>query len=338
MIRKKDEASRFFSDMERNIISKFSEPQPTMTDAFVQFDPYYSMDDNMAAAGDVMFAGGGEKMDYFGGLEPFKERQSIGRPRLLSASSMAAPRMIRTISTIDDDLLEILRFDERMKSSGVSKNGAPISRGISQGSEDKSPLIGYDKRRGSNSSQNWFSSSPLASSSMDSTNSSFIVKPHSSSFSKQNATNNNSSNFIMDIPKASLKRRNSTGTIYVGTTMSVQDNEATIKCVCVVIRAHIIEAAKRNAVASRQYDIFKDPQPTATTLPPSGAPAPAPIPSLAEIKDFFMLVFSKSQLESECIIMALIYCERMIKETQGRFIVRHDNWKSMYVLLSPALL
>ena len=30
--------------------------------------------------------------------------------------------------------------------------------------------------------------------------------------------------------------------------------------------------------------------------------------------------------------MALIYCERLVKETQGRLCIRYDNWKPMYVL------
>jgi hypothetical protein len=55
------------------------------------------------------------------------------------------------------------------------------------------------------------------------------------------------------------------------------------------------------------------------------------VPSLATVKDFFTLVFSKSQLESDCIIMALIYCERLVKETKGRLCIRYDNWRSMYV-------
>ncbi len=53
------------------------------------------------------------------------------------------------------------------------------------------------------------------------------------------------------------------------------------------------------------------------------------IPSLTTIRDFFMLIFSKSQLESECIIMALIYCERLVKKTRGRLCIRYDNWRSM---------
>lgn len=55
-----------------------------------------------------------------------------------------------------------------------------------------------------------------------------------------------------------VKRRNSTGTIYLTSTMSAQDNDATIHCVCVVIRAHMISAAKENQQSLPQFDVFKD--------------------------------------------------------------------------------
>ncbi len=53
------------------------------------------------------------------------------------------------------------------------------------------------------------------------------------------------------------------------------------------------------------------------------------VPCLAEVKDFFNAIYKKSQLESDCIIMALIYCERLVKETKGRLSIRLDNWKSI---------
>lgn len=53
------------------------------------------------------------------------------------------------------------------------------------------------------------------------------------------------------------------------------------------------------------------------------------LPSLKAIKDFFSSIYNKSQLESECIIMTLIYCERLIVKTKGKLVIRHDNWKSM---------
>jgi hypothetical protein len=48
------------------------------------------------------------------------------------------------------------------------------------------------------------------------------------------------------------------GTIYIGTTMSVQDNDATINCVCVVIRTHMLDATKEGIEPLPEYDIFKD--------------------------------------------------------------------------------
>lgn len=54
------------------------------------------------------------------------------------------------------------------------------------------------------------------------------------------------------------KRRNSTGTIYVSSTMSSQDNSATIQCVCAVIHAHMVAAAREGVVPLAEFDVFKD--------------------------------------------------------------------------------
>lgn len=131
--------------------------------------------------------------------------------------------------------------------------------------------------------------------------------------------------------RAAPKRRNSTGTIYVASTMSSQDNDATIHCVCIVIRAHMLTAAKENVVPLPEYDVFKDPDflKSPTRREYKDANPQHLIPSLNAVKDFFTSVFSKSQLESDCIIMALIYCERLVKETKGRLCIRYDNWRSM---------
>ena len=58
------------------------------------------------------------------------------------------------------------------------------------------------------------------------------------------------------------------------------------------------------------------------------APSPA-IPKLDAIFEFFNFVFQKSQLESECIIIALIYMERLVKDTSGGIQIRHDNYRSI---------
>jgi hypothetical protein len=103
--------------------------------------------------------------------------------------------------------------------------------------------------------------------------------------------------------------------------MSIQDNEATIKCACIVSE---LTLKQRNEMPRRRDKlIVKDPP---NAIPVKGSTQT--IPSFNEIEDFFMLIFSKSQLESECIILALIYCERMIEETQGRSVFQHLNMRS----------
>ncbi len=59
-------------------------------------------------------------------------------------------------------------------------------------------------------------------------------------------------------PTFQTKRRNSTGTIYIDTTMSKQDNSHTIDCIGVVIRAHMVDAAKQNIPSRKEYDAFVD--------------------------------------------------------------------------------
>jgi hypothetical protein len=124
--------------------------------------------------------------------------------------------------------------------------------------------------------------------------------------------------------------------------MSEQDNEATIQSVCVVIRTHMLDAAKEGILPLRRFDVFKDAAFAGSSSAGygeallRGAAAKdgsggdvCKVPALSEVKEFFTLIFSKSQLESECIIIALIYCERLVKETRGRLCIRYDNWRSM---------
>ena len=173
------------------------------------------------------------------------------------------------------------------------------------------------------------------------------------------------------------KRRNSTGTIYVETTMSCQDNSVMIHVICVVIRAHLLKGEKNaSTLCSPRYDVFNDDyvpggnsdsknsRNSSTYIPqlnannantttssnsyqddskasqyavthqhegthPSDLTPPHPSPSVTEIKDFFNLIYNKSQLESECIIMTLIYCERLIVKTKGDLVIRYNNWKAM---------
>jgi len=129
-----------------------------------------------------------------------------------------------------------------------------------------------------------------------------------------------------DIVRSDLKRRNTCGTIYVGTTMSAPDKDATIKCVCGVIRTHILSSehdAEYNPHTSafKVFHDLKSEQNDKTTS--------SPVPSLDEITRFYRGIFFKAQMETDCIIMSLIYVERLIKRTKGRLRPRGCNWRSL---------
>lgn len=53
------------------------------------------------------------------------------------------------------------------------------------------------------------------------------------------------------------------------------------------------------------------------------------VPSLEDITAFYRDVFRKSQMETDCIIMTLIYVERLIRRTEGRLRPRSSNWRSI---------
>ena len=55
-----------------------------------------------------------------------------------------------------------------------------------------------------------------------------------------------------------MARRNSTNTFFVNNTLSAQDNEATIKCLAVVLRSHMKEARKDYVMIHPKYRIFTD--------------------------------------------------------------------------------
>lgn len=53
------------------------------------------------------------------------------------------------------------------------------------------------------------------------------------------------------------------------------------------------------------------------------------IPTLDEITHFYRFVFNKAQMESDCIIMSLIYVERLLRETKGGVRPTIYNWRSI---------
>lgn len=125
--------------------------------------------------------------------------------------------------------------------------------------------------------------------------------------------------------KPSILRRNTCGTLYVGSTLSAPDKDATIKCVCAVYRAHILQSTIEDDELDLKYKVFDDMSSKADDT----KQGVLVLPTLDDVSVFYRDVFSRAQMESDCIIISLIYVERLIKVTEGALRPRISNWRSI---------
>lgn len=136
------------------------------------------------------------------------------------------------------------------------------------------------------------------------------------------------------------RRSNSTSTIYVRMgTMNSPDQDCTIKCVATVLRAHMVEAVDAPIEIDAKFDVFVNRRDREAAeaeassafggIAVRGPPDASAIPSLKEIGALVKHVFSRAQMESECIIMSLVYVERLLKATSGSLQLRTTNWRSV---------
>jgi hypothetical protein len=131
-------------------------------------------------------------------------------------------------------------------------------------------------------------------------------------------------------PPTCHTRRNTGGTIFLQNTMTNPDIQATIKCVCGVYRAHIVQSQeqekhKHNKICSvsQEYAVFDD------DYGASNRRRSATVPALSEVVGFYDAFYSRSQMEHDTIITSLIYIERVIKSTQGALTPSPRNWRSL---------
>ena len=129
-------------------------------------------------------------------------------------------------------------------------------------------------------------------------------------------------------------RRNTGGTIYVKSTMANPDVEATIKCVCGVYRAHMVQASEQRSSNSPvsvmgkplDMEVFHD----LYHLPPErklSKQQREALPNLSDIVEFYQEFYRRSQMEHDTIIMSLIYVERLIKTANVS--PSPENWRSI---------
>ncbi|KAG6974723.1 hypothetical protein JG688_00002901 [Phytophthora aleatoria] len=148
-----------------------------------------------------------------------------------------------------------------------------------------------------------------------------------------------------DKPRALRRRSNSTNSIYLRMgTMNAPDQDATIQCVATVLRAHMMEALEDPIRSDPRFDVFvttRDRQRLTSVADELDAEATTfvevedddvmldVVPTLSEIATFIKNVLSRAQMESECIIMSLVYVERLLKATSGFLQLRGENWRRL---------
>lgn len=132
-------------------------------------------------------------------------------------------------------------------------------------------------------------------------------------------------------PQSSHTRRNTGGTIFLQSTMTKPDIQATIKCVCGVYRAHILQGTERKSMGRNRDNksaadiyIFLDDHGPHRKMKPSRN-----VPSLHDVLAFYEEFYRKSKMEHDSIIMSLIYVERLVKATNGALNPMPENWKSV---------
>ena len=118
------------------------------------------------------------------------------------------------------------------------------------------------------------------------------------------------------------------------------------QCICGVFRAHILAAEQDDKDDGRVYDfttdkfrLFNDRESDRSAFVRVEeeitfedlhiSETEKDIPSLDTITTFYRNVFSRAQMETDCIIMSLIYVERLIKVTGGILRPRRSNWRSL---------
>eukprot|EP00985_Skeletonema_marinoi_P019855 scaffold11522_cov148-Skeletonema_marinoi.AAC.6 len=256
------------------------------------------------------------------------------------------PELVRTISKMEYDLARQLNplmanddvvFTPAMGSNGQKSFQLECSTPTTQAMDILSGLHLSPENEGVNVSlsDSLFEYSPLTPSeeSMLSTTSSF-------------GSPSQSTNPRRELSRPSLvTKRNTCGTIHVNTTLAAPDQDAMIKCVCGVFRAHLLQssaAANSTTAATAAADMNTSPYLSAPPQDPKYAVFKdcrphgdyrsldvQSIPTLEAVTDFYRSIFVRSQMEIECIIISLIYVERLIKKSKGELRPQSDNWRSI---------
>jgi hypothetical protein len=360
ILRKREEARVFFSEMENNIRLKLERKDPRSLRA--DSDDSSSRHTMGSSFSPSSSFGQHTSLRHYSYLHESKDTGNfmLGDEKDNTGDTNVRGRLVRTISSLDDEILAMSQnksteYDTFRHGHGINLSSSSIlSKGKFESSKSSDDfLIGISSASPSRAGSYSRSGSNVSERDFSVSGDNCIDNSSSPSRSK---TNIYSPGSAVKSARGSLRRSNSMSTIFVESTLVQPDSERTIKCVCAVLRMHMLEARASTPSSSLEFNVFSDNYDKDGIFPwseagprvgPSQAESKTPdeskneklddsiagteaaIPPLDVITDFFSVVFFKTQMESECIIIALIYCERFLKMTYGRLKICHNNWRSI---------
>lgn len=269
---------------------------------------------------------------------------------ILANNRISKPALIRTISSMNDELIAELAQNHEGDKEGISSPPGMISPDSITNTAFFDISSSFSKSF-SKSCPSLLDSPPhlVDHSTMVIRNS--PVRNLDRFDSNKNTQQTSSPNMKVSkhLEKPIMMKRNTCGSLYISDTMADPDKDACIKCLCGVFRTHIVQSTKdmecrrQHQPYFQEYEIFNDDVNDRQSTHSSRAfivqvgdsiemmriDAQKEIPSLEEITHFYRFIFNKAQMENDCMIMSLIYVERLLRETNGGVCPNVKNWRSV---------
>lgn len=100
--------------------------------------------------------------------------------------------------------------------------------------------------------------------------------------------------------------------------------EDILRGICEIIHEHVDESIKSKYRPSEDFRVFNV---SACSMVDS-EDIHADLPTVQSIFEFFSFINKESQLEYDCMLISLIYLERMMERTNGKFKICVANWRA----------
>ncbi|CAM9309871.1 unnamed protein product [Chrysoparadoxa australica] len=144
-----------------------------------------------------------------------------------------------------------------------------------------------------------------------------------------------------------LSRRNSSNSLELCLTIDELDAEGMMKVTALVLHYHIVQGCgaphpgeQGAANLSEKYRVFDDSAMQQSNRGGAAAGCRSRLsytsgqrnlvpPTYDDVYDFYLHVYRSTQLEKDCIIMSLIYIERLLMEAAGELRICAMNWRSV---------